>query len=461
MHPNPHLLRALARARELDPIRAVCGAARASRPDPSDPIRTRDAVTIRSETPTRKSLLSGRDFRLVAASVGLSAFGDWVAIVALGLHVKNSTDSGYAVALLWVCLFGPSVAVAGHAGALVDRVELTRMLAAVSAVGVLVASAAGFVGALAPLLVLTALLGLVLAVSQPAEFALVPPLAGGDRVQEANGYIETARYVGFGLGPLAGALLFALGGLKLAMVIDGATFGAVACAALALRVRRAPVARNGEPEQARDGIKFLLGDRILALGMAVAFGSLLFMSAVWVGELFFVEDILGRGDIAYGLWLSLWTAGMALGALLLSRRVAAGALAATALAAVAVQGGALALPAAWIGVGFFLACGLMGGLAHGIKNVMFRSLIHLRVPDRLHGRAFAAYNGIRNCAELGAFAAGGLLVTAIGPRGTLAYAGGLSALAGIVGLLALVRLNRRPVSREPTRHSTSTCSSPS
>ena len=82
-----------------------------------------------------QSLLRDRDFRLVAGAVGLSALGDWVAIVALGLHVKEMTDSGYAVAALWVCLFGPSVAVAGHAGLLVDRIEATRLLAAVSLVG--------------------------------------------------------------------------------------------------------------------------------------------------------------------------------------------------------------------------------------------------------------------------------------------------------------------------------------
>jgi hypothetical protein len=46
----------------------------------------------------------------------------------------------------------------------------------------------------------------------------------------------------------------------------------------------------------------------------------------------------------------------------------------------------------------------------------------------------------RNTAELGAFAAGGFLVTAIGARGTLTYADGLSALAGFVGLLALLRV---------------------
>lgn len=390
------------------------------------------------------SLLRDRDFRLVAGSVGLSALGDWVAIVALGLHVKEMTDSGFAVAGLWICLFGPSVAVAGHAGLLVDRIEATRLLAAVSVVGALIAAALAFADSTAAILALTALLGVVFAISQPAEFALVPVLAGDHRIQKANGHMETARYIGFGAGPLLGGVLFSIGGLELAMLVDAVTFAAVACAALALRIRREP-AELDEGERmprARDGIAFLFRDRVLSLAMAVAFFSLLFMSAVWVGELFFVSDVLGKGDVAYGLWLSIWTAGMASGALLLSPRVAAGGVAATGLAAVAVQGAGLALPALWLSFGFFIACGFMGGAAHGLKNVMFRSLIHVRVPERLHGRAFAAYNGIRNAAELGAFAAGGLLVVAIGARGTLAYAGGLSALAGLIGLLALLRMNR-------------------
>lgn len=398
------------------------------------------------------SLLGGRDFRLVAGSVGLSALGDWVAIVALGLHVKDMTDSGFAVAALWVCLFGPAVPAAGLTGLLADRVEATRLLAVVSAIGAVAALATAFSTALAPVLILTALLGIVFATSSPAEFALVPSLAGEDRIQEANGHIETARYVGFGAGPLLGGLLYGVGGLELAMLVDAATFAAVAVAALSLRVRRHP-RELGESERtprARDGVAFLFRDRLLALAMSVAFTSLLFMSAVWVAELFFVEDVLGGGDLAYGAMLSIWTAGMALGAMLLSRRVAAGAVAAVGLAAAASQGAALALPALWLSFAFYLACSFAGGVAHGLKNVMFRSLIHVRVPDHLHGRAFAAYNGIRNTAELGAFAAGGVLVAAIGPRGTLAYAGGLSALAGVIGVLALLRMYRGWTPSGPT-----------
>jgi hypothetical protein len=390
-----------------------------------------------------KELLRNRDFRLVAASVGLSALGDWVAIVALGLQVKETTDSGFAVAGLWICLFGPAVAVAGHAGLLVDRFEATRLLAAVSVLGGAVALLLGFMSATAAVLALTALLGLALAVSQPAEFALVPPLAGTRHLQAANGYVETARYVGFGAGPVLGSFLFAAGGLALAMIVDAASFAAVAVAALSLRVRRRPPQSEGDQApRAREGIAYLFRERLLSLAMIVAFSSLLFMSAVWVGELFFVQDVLERGDVAYGLMLSIWTIGMALGALLLSPRVTAGAVAAAGLAAVAVQGSALGLPALWLSFAFFLACSFVGGLAHGLKNVMFRSLIHVRVPDSLHGRAFAAYNGIRNAAELGAFAAGGVLVATIGPRGTIAYAGGLSALAGTIGLLVLLRMYR-------------------
>jgi Na+/melibiose symporter-like transporter len=390
----------------------------------------------------KSSLFRDRDFRLVAGSIGLSALGDWVAIVALGLHVKEVADSGFAVAALWVCLFGPSVLVAGHVGLLVDRLEATRLLAAVSAAGAVAAVAVSLSSAVAPVLVLTAMLGVVFATSQPAEFSLVPALAGSDRIQEANGQIETARYIGFGIGPLLGGFLFAAGGLELAMLVDAATFAVVAVAALSLRVRRQPDAleESERTPRARDGIAFLFRDRVLALVMTVAFASLLFMSAVWVGELFFVQDVLGRGDVAYGTMLSIWTAGMALGAMLISRRVAAATVAVAGLLAAATQGAALALPALWLSFAFFLACSFVGGLAHGLKNVMFRSLIHVRVPDHVHGRAFAAYNGIRNSAELGAFAAGGLLVAAIGARGTLAYAGGLSALAGVIGLLALLRM---------------------
>jgi sugar phosphate permease len=79
----------------------------------------------------------------------------------------------------------------------------------------------------------------------------------------------------------------------------------------------------------------------------------------------------------------------------------------------------------------------IGGMGHGVKNTGFRTLIHQRIPSESHGRAFAAFNGLRNTAELGALAGGAVLVSTLGGRGTLWIAGGVSAAAALCGLLAL------------------------
>ena len=68
------------------------------------------------------------------------------------------------------------------------------------------------------------------------------------------------------------------------------------------------------------------------------------------------------------------------------------------------------------------------------------------MPAERHGRAFAAYNGLRNAAELAALAAGGILVATIGARWTLLIAGSVSALAGITGLALRPRAEARPES---------------
>ena len=134
---------------------------------------------------------------------------------------------------------------------------------------------------------------------------------------------------------------------------------------------------------------------------------------------------------------------MALGALLLARRVRPAYLVPATLAAIVVQGLGLGLPPLWLSVAFFLGAALVGGLGHGLKNTLARTLIHERVPERLHGRAFAAYNGLRNAAEMGALAAGGVLVATIGARWTLLVAGWLPIAVGLAALGYHRRLARR------------------
>lgn len=390
-------------------------------------------------------VLRDRDARLIVGAVGISALGDFLLWIPLTLHLQEMSGSGIAVAALFIALWAPAVLLAGPAGLLVDRLEARGVLIAASLLQMVVAAGLALaLDSVAAILVLAALLGVGFAVAQPAEFSLVPVIGGPERLKEINGLVETARYVGMTAGPLIGGVLAGLGGTDVAMIVNAGTFGVVAVSAALLRARRRPQPAGADdaPDRARDGIVFLFRDRQLGLVMAVLFVSLLFMTASATAEVFFLKEDLEVSDAIYGVVFGAWTIGMVLGALVVARRVPAGALALGVLVAVAIQGLGLGLPTVWLAVGFGAAMWLIGGLAHGTKNVLARTLIQERVPDRLHGRAFAAYNGLRNGAELFALAGGGLLVAAIGGRVTLALAGGIPILAALVGL-AMYR-SRRP-----------------
>ena len=392
-----------------------------------------------------------RDLRIVAGAICLSALGDGVALIALALRAKELSGEGMgggiAIAGMFICLWAPVVLLAGYVGLLVDRVETRSLLVLVSMAQAIAAVGLAVVDSQAPLYLLAALLGVGIAIAQAAEFALVPAVAGSRSLQSANGTVETARALGFTVGPVCGSLLVAAGGTAAAMLVDAASFMVVGLAAAVLSVRRRPEpGSDGERRRARDGLAFLLADPVVALMATVVFVSLLFMSASIPADLVYVEDILGVEDIGIGIILSAWTLGMLIGANVLGRRVPLGALAAAAMIGVIVQGLGKFVAPFWLVFGFMVVAYFVGGIGHGLKNVASRTLIHARVaPDR-HGRAFAAWNGIRNAAELGALAAGGVIVGAFGARETLWLAGGLSALAGVGGLLALA--TRRRVAQE-------------
>ena len=386
-----------------------------------------------------------RDFRLLAGAVFVSALGDWLALTPLALHLHETTGSGIWVAALFIAVWSPSIVLAGVAGLLVDRLETRRLLGFVSLAQAAIALVLAFSSSSGAIIALATLLGIGYALAQPAEFALVPAVAGEAQLDKANGWVETARYTGFTLGPLLGGVLAAAGGMKVALIVNAVSFVAVALAAWLIRARRAVEVDEGESARARDGIAYLFRDRVLALVMAVAFTSLLFMTASVSAEVFFAKDVLDVGDVGFGALMTSWTVGMSLGALVLARRFRM-ALAAGALYAVVVQSLGLALPTLWLVFPFALVSYCVGGLAHGLKNVLIRTLIHERVPSRLHGRAYAAYNGMRNAAELFAMAVGGVLVVAIGARWTLFLAGAIPAFAGVVGLAVYSRFREREVS---------------
>jgi MFS family permease len=394
-----------------------------------------------------------RDSRLLVGAVGLSAGGDFLALVPLAALVSELSGSGWAVSGLFVALWGPMVLFSSPAGRLIDRVETRGLLIASSLVQAVIAAALILAtDSVAAVIALVALLGSVNAFSAPAEFALTGSVASGERLKILNGHVETARYMGMAIGPIAGGALAGAGGIKIALGINALTFAAVALAAWMLTVRRRPTpVREGEEHEVRGGFEILGQDPVLRLMMAVTFVTLLLMTGVATAEVFYVREDLDGGDFGYGAVMTAWTLGMAGGALFVSSRIGATSLAAMAMVMIMVQGAGLSVQTIVLSLPLAVACYLIGGMGHGTKNVLVRTLIHERTPANAHGRSGAAYNALRNGAELGALALGGYLVEAIGARGTLAIQGGAPILVALAGLAILTfRLQGGPPAEPET-----------
>jgi MFS family permease len=399
-------------------------------------------------------MATARDRILLTSSVGLSAAGDTLAVAPLATILAAETGSGFAVAALFGALWGPSVVLGSLAGRLVDRVENVRLLVAVSVAQAVVAAAMiPALGSLPVLLVLAALIGTGNAFAQAAEFSLSPAAAGPDSVARLNGWIESARYLGMTLGPALGGLLTVAGAPSVAFAGNALTFVAVAVMALSLRVRRRPErarhAPGEKPVSAASGFAVLAASPTVRTTIAIAIASLAVMTMVWPAMPFFATDVLGGSAATYGLLMSAWTIGMAIGSIGIGSRVSSAHLAVAAVAAIAIQGFWLGLPTALVSIPFALCAYVLGGAAHGAKNVLARTLIHERVAPAAHGRAGAAYNALRNGAELFALLAGGVMVAAVGARLTIALAGGLPILIALVGLLVLNGRARAPLGVRP------------
>jgi Na+/melibiose symporter-like transporter len=380
-----------------------------------------------------------RDLRLLAGAVFLSSAGDLLALIVLALRVHELTGSGLAVSALFAATLVPAILVAPVAGLATDRFESVRVLVIASLVQAVVASGLAFSTDLVVILALTCVLTASNAFGQPAEFTLVPAVADERDVAAATGAVEAARYAGFAVGPFLAAGLAAVGS-RSALLVNAASFLAIAIAAAAMRTRRRPTpVSTEERSRAMDGFRLLRRDRVLGVTLGAGAGALLFISAALTVEIFYIKDVVGASDTGYALLVGVWMAGMVCGAATFARRVPARLFAVGTLVALAGQGAGMAVQTTWAILPVAFGGYLIGGLGHGAKNVLQRALITARVPDALRGRAFAANNAVCSVAELCAVGAGGLLVTALGPRTALLVAGLGPVVAGTVGLAALRR----------------------
>ena len=389
-------------------------------------------------------LLRRRDFALIFVAFALSQLGDYLALITLTLRIEEVTGSGWAVAALLLTGLVPPVLLAPVVGLLVDRLETVRVLVVAALFQTAVAVALAFIPGVGATLGLSFLLGAGVAVTQPALFALLPRTVGEEHTTQANAYLEVARWGGAALGPVLAAAITDAFGAQTTLLANAGTFLLVAALVPMLSVRRQPEPRpdgaKAHPGEAREGAAFLLRDPLLRLVVPVLGLMIVFAAADNVAEVFFAKDVLGAGDTGYGVLITTWTIGMVVGSTATGRWAKPSVLAPLVLGGAVIGGLAVTTAAATAVYPIAVAMFFVGGVANGTELVSMRSLLHHRVPDRLRGRAFAAYYGMVQAAQIVALGTSGGLVELFGARLTMLYAGLGTALVGILGAFLYVRI---------------------
>ena len=393
-----------------------------------------------------------RDRRALIAAIGLSSFGDELAIVALALRVEDLTGSAGMVALLFIVSALPHVLFAPVSGWLTDRRETVQTLRWCSLAQAVVATALAFAVGLPVVFVLAFTLGALASVTGPSVFALVPLLDEDGDTSNTNAKIEIAKYVGWISGPLVAGLVAHQSGTAAPLAIDALTFLVLALATLGMSIRRLPVPGEAtDGHGARAGFAYVANDRLLLLMFIAMAGIVLFAATDNVAEVFFASDTLNQPAIGYGVLASTWTVGMVVGALL-ARRADSRRAPIWIFGGAILGGGALVIGALSAALVPAATLFVVAGLGNGIENVSARTLIHGRVPSVLHGRVFAAYMGLVSSTQIIATALGGALVVGVGGKQAL-MVGGLGSLAvGALGLMALAFLQAGADDETPVVH---------
>lgn len=372
-----------------------------------------------------------RDLLLVAAGTAVSTAGDAAAMVALLLRMRPH-GSVWVAALLAAELL-PTVLLAPLVGRLVDRAETWRtiLLALVGQTAIAVPLA--LVSGPLPTVLLFGGMFVFGSVLRPASSAFVPAVTGPQDAPRGYRMVATGGGLGWIVGPGLGGALTGAFGPSVALLVDAASFAAMAAAVGFVRARRRSE-RDGATIAGREpgGLRIVWSLPVLRLVVVV--GALAVGCAVVdnVAAPFRYVNELHASAGEYGVYLTIWSAGALVG-VRLSARIADRWRVRGVLLADLGQGLAIAGIGLLPSLGWTYGASALGGVANGVANVLLSALVASMVPSARHGRAFAATGAMTQVAVGAGTVAGAPLITALGGGGAMGLAGCLAAVAAAIG----------------------------
>ena len=377
--------------------------------------------------------------------------------VAQAWLVTSLTTSGIALGTTAALQFTPMLLAGAWGGVIADRFDKRRILIATQTASATLALTLGIVVALHAeqlwvIYLMAFLLGLVNLVDMPTRQAFVMEIVGPDNIANAVSLNSVVVNAGRIVGPaLAGILIWKVG-TAVCFFVNAAAYLAVIGALLAMRrselLRAARVER--QPGQLREGFRYAWGDPELRRPLALVgvVGLLAFNFSIFLPLM--ARHELHSNAAGFGALTAMLGVGAVVGGLLVAARgrtdarLMAGAGVATGVALVVSS----AMPT--------LPLEMMAVVPLGIAMIAFiasaNSLLQLRSRPQMRGRVMALYGVL----FLGTTPVGALLMSgvaqALNVRDAMAIAGGITLLAGLAVLRAVLRAGRAEVAViEPRR----------
>ena len=379
-----------------------------------------------------------QSFRLLALATVGSAVGTWLAFVALTIDVYDRTGSAVWVSALLIADFLPAILIGLAAAALVDRLPRRRLMIASDLVRVGVFAALPFADNAVMIVALAAVAGFATGFFRPALYAGLPNLVSDKDLPHANSLLQTIENLAWALGPVGGGILVAATTPDVAYWLNAVTFllSAALLAGIPDRLLQPALAiGRGYWRDVADGLRLVRDSRALLTVLAAWNVIMLASAGVNVSEVVLAKEDFDAGDFGYGLLVGATGVGLALGSVLAGSLVERVALAWVYGASIALVAVGMAAAAAAPGVWFAAVCVVILGAGNGAGVVCNALLVQRGAPDELRGRAFTLLMS-SNYVVLGlGMIAAGPLTEAIGARAVWAAAGGLAAVAALVGLL--------------------------
>jgi MFS family permease len=384
-----------------------------------------------------------RDLTLVAILRGVSYLGDAIALVALYLRLAHGAHASWAIASLSVAAALPLVALSPISGFIIDHTPVKRLLVILCLFEGVVCVGIGLWHGTVATIGLMALLSCFVAFSFPGYSALVPTIAGEDNLTAANSTMQSVQGIAAVAGPGLGGLLVGLLGQSWPLYFDAISFGLGAIGTMMLITDRRPHPGAERPKKGeRDlgaGMRILFKDGVLRPLVITFVVFLLTLVMINVAEVFFITKTLHSSALMYGLVGASFGAGNVVGAVasmkLTQDDVALAKASLVALIVVSIFVGLIGLVEH---VGYLYPILVVMGIAVGLLNVAFTTLMTVRTPEAQRGQMFAASNAAFTSAEILGTVFGGLILTLVAPRTVFQIAGVVTTIVALTfGPLAL------------------------